>query len=123
MDTLIFVTRKNKENMKDILITDLGPFIQDFSTHYRLTPRESEILALMATHGYTNQEVAERCVITEKTVKIHISNMMKKIGIGSIRKLFSLLFCHYADSRAPKSKASKKTSFKTGGVEHEIDSH
>ncbi|MBW5449304.1 hypothetical protein GE107_25080 [Cohnella sp. CFH 77786] len=63
-----------------------------FSVKYRLTKRESEILALIMINGCTNREIADRCVISEKTVKIHISNMMKKVGTSSIRKLFSLLF-------------------------------
>lgn len=66
--------------------------MKDFSERYRLTQRESEIFALILTDGCTNREIAERCAIAEKTVKIHISNMMKKADIGSIRKLFSLFF-------------------------------
>ncbi|SDN32819.1 regulatory protein, luxR family [Paenibacillus sp. yr247] len=65
--------------------------LYQFFTNYGLTQRESEILTLIATHGYTNREVAENCCISEKTVKIHLANIMSKIGIGSMRRLLALL--------------------------------
>ncbi|BFT75302.1 response regulator transcription factor [Paenibacillus sp. P36] len=65
--------------------------LQQFFTNYGLTQRESEILSLIATHGYTNKEIAESCCISEKTVKIHLANIMSKIGIGSMRRLLALL--------------------------------
>lgn len=65
--------------------------LHQFFANYGLTQRESEILALIATHGYTNKEIAEYCCISEKTVKIHLANIMSKIGIGSMRRLLALL--------------------------------
>lgn len=65
--------------------------MSQFFTNYGLTQRESEILALIATYGYTNKEIAENCCISEKTVKIHLANIMSKIGIGSMRRLLALL--------------------------------
>ncbi|MEC0227995.1 MULTISPECIES: helix-turn-helix domain-containing protein [Paenibacillus] len=65
--------------------------LNQFFTSYGLTQRESEILGLIATHGYTNREIAESCCISEKTVKIHLANIMSKIGIGSMRRLLALL--------------------------------
>ncbi|NOV00230.1 response regulator transcription factor [Paenibacillus planticolens] len=65
--------------------------LQQFFNNYGLTQRESEILFLIATHGYTNKEIAESCCISEKTVKIHLANIMSKIGIGSMRRLLALL--------------------------------
>lgn len=65
--------------------------LQQFFNEYALTQRESEILSLIATHGYTNKEIAEYCCISEKTVKIHLANIMSKIGIGSMRRLLALL--------------------------------
>ncbi|MDD9266550.1 helix-turn-helix transcriptional regulator [Paenibacillus sp. GCM10023248] len=65
--------------------------LQQFFNKYGLTQRESEILSLIVTHGYTNKEIAENCCISEKTVKIHLANIMNKIGIGSMRRLLALL--------------------------------
>jgi DNA-binding NarL/FixJ family response regulator len=42
-----------------------------------LTPRELELLALIAT-GSTNAEIAERLVISTLTVKSHVSRILAK---------------------------------------------
>ena len=45
-----------------------------------LTNREIEVLRLIA-HGATNREIAEQLVITEGTVKNHISNILSRLGL------------------------------------------
>lgn len=47
-----------------------------------LTPREIEIVRMIAA-GLRNKEIAERLYITEGTVKIHLHNVFKKLGINS----------------------------------------
>jgi len=47
-----------------------------------LTARESEILTLTA-EGYTNKEVAERLVISVKTVETHKAHIAEKLGVKS----------------------------------------
>jgi predicted ATPase/DNA-binding NarL/FixJ family response regulator/DNA-binding XRE family transcriptional regulator len=46
-----------------------------------LTRREVEVLGLIA-QGLRNREIAERLVISEKTVQNHISNIFAKIGVA-----------------------------------------
>jgi DNA-binding NarL/FixJ family response regulator len=48
----------------------------------RLTPRESEVLALMA-EGRTNVGIARRLWLTERTVESHVSSIMTKLGLAS----------------------------------------
>ncbi|HSV39696.1 MAG TPA: AAA family ATPase [Nocardioidaceae bacterium] len=47
-----------------------------------LTSRESEILALVA-QGKTNGEIAKQLFISTKTVSVHVSNILGKLGAGS----------------------------------------
>lgn len=47
-----------------------------------LTRREVEVLRLVAT-GATNREIADRLVISEKTVARHVSNILTRLGVSS----------------------------------------
>jgi DNA-binding NarL/FixJ family response regulator len=47
-----------------------------------LTPRELEILHLVA-RGYTNVEIAERLWVTKWTVKFHLVNAYRKLGVSN----------------------------------------
>ncbi len=46
-----------------------------------LTPREREILALVA-EGRSNREIADRLYISAKTVSVHVSNILAKLAVG-----------------------------------------
>jgi NarL family two-component system response regulator LiaR len=46
----------------------------------RLTPREREVLRLVV-EGYANKQIARRLLITEKTVKTHVSSILQKLGV------------------------------------------
>jgi DNA-binding NarL/FixJ family response regulator len=46
-----------------------------------LTEREFEILTLIAK-GYKNKQIADYTFITEGTVKIHINNILRKLGVA-----------------------------------------
>lgn len=47
-----------------------------------LTDRESQILALVAK-GYRNKQIADRLLITESTVKVHMKSLLKKLCVPS----------------------------------------
>ncbi|HEX7733928.1 MAG TPA: response regulator transcription factor [Ktedonobacteraceae bacterium] len=47
-----------------------------------LTEREQEILALIAQH-LTNSEIAERLVLSPKTVRNHVSNIFSKLQVAT----------------------------------------
>jgi len=47
-----------------------------------LTPREREVLRLIA-RGYSYREIGKQLFISAKTVSVHVSNILAKLGAGS----------------------------------------
>jgi DNA-binding NarL/FixJ family response regulator len=54
-----------------------------------LTSRETEVLALLA-EGRTNRQLARELYISEKTVSVHVSNLLRKTETGSRREVAAL---------------------------------
>ncbi len=51
-----------------------------------LTSREEEILTLIA-QGYTNKEIAQKLILSHKTIDSHRTNLMKKINVHNVTGL------------------------------------
>ena len=47
-----------------------------------LTPREREVLELMA-EGRTNQAIAEQLVVSERAVEKHVTSIFSKLGLAT----------------------------------------
>lgn len=58
--------------------------ISDDSLEY-ITQREREVLYWIA-HGLTNKEISERIFLSEKTVKNHVSHILKKLDLSDRTK-------------------------------------
>jgi DNA-binding NarL/FixJ family response regulator len=54
-----------------------------------LTPRESEVLQMLAS-GFANKTIAARLKISEHTVKFHVASILGKLGAGSRTEAVSL---------------------------------
>jgi DNA-binding CsgD family transcriptional regulator len=59
-------------------------------TDFMLTKRELEVLGLIC-EGLANRDISERLFISEYTVKDHIKNIMKKMGVGSRNEIMAAL--------------------------------
>lgn len=76
------LTRKTVEVREVLVPVPVGaPFVRDDAqaAALGLTPRELEILALMA-EGLSNREIAARAFVSENTVKTHASRVLDKLG-------------------------------------------
>lgn len=58
---------------------ELAVGIAEHAADSMLTPREVEVLRLVAG-GNANKEVAARLSLTEETVKVHVRNILGKLG-------------------------------------------
>jgi DNA-binding NarL/FixJ family response regulator len=64
------------------------PFPDQFA---ELTAREREIVVLVA-EGFTNDEIAQRLVVSSATAKTHVSRAMAKLGIHDRAKLVAFAY-------------------------------
>ena len=69
---------------------DLANACKQLTQQYKLSPRESEVLAYLV-RGRNAKHVAEKLFISESTVKTHISNIYRKLTIHSQQELLDLL--------------------------------
>ena len=78
---LTLTRKKPAVIIKEVLVPATGPFVVDEAHMAKLgiTPRELEILGLIAT-GLSNREIAARLFVSENTVKTHSSRLFEKLG-------------------------------------------
>jgi FixJ family two-component response regulator len=85
-----FVDAESTRNQQ-MVMTDVRP-----EMFGQLTPREGEVLRLVLT-GHRGGEIARQLGITERTVKMHRSNVMKKVNARNLAQLAALYQQHLAD--------------------------
>ena len=56
-----------------------------------LTPRERAVLAELA-EGLTNRQIARRLFIAEKTVSVHVSRILAKLGLQTRVQASALMY-------------------------------
>ena len=67
-----------------------------------MRPREREVLELMVA-GLRNREIAQRLFITVRTVKFHVSNILRKLDVQSRAEV--IVLAHNAGISAPEHAA------------------
>jgi NarL family two-component system response regulator LiaR len=58
-----------------------------------LTPRERQVLALLA-EGRTNKQIAEALTVSSGTVRLHVSNILSKLGVSNRTEAARLALQH-----------------------------
>ncbi|MEV0583133.1 AAA family ATPase [Nonomuraea sp. NPDC050310] len=66
----------------EALARRVGAALEEHDTPELLTPREVEVLRLVAL-GRSNRDIAAELFISAKTVSVHVSNILAKLGVGS----------------------------------------
>lgn len=91
MDALHSVSRGERYVSKDII--NMAAQTDDASKRrdplFDITPREREVLYWLA-RGYTNKEISQRMILSEKTIKNHVSHLLKKLYLTDRTKAAAL---------------------------------
>jgi FixJ family two-component response regulator len=81
LDAVATAIERDRKRRKDEKI------ISDLRAHFdSLTPREQEVMGLVAA-GLMNKQIAAEIDLAEITVKIHRGHIMKKMGARSLADL------------------------------------
>jgi DNA-binding CsgD family transcriptional regulator len=81
----------------------LAPETPGSESFSQLRAREREVLELMVA-GMRNRDIAERLFITVRTVKFHVSNILRKLNVQSRAEV--IVLAHSAGISAPEEIAS-----------------
>ena len=71
--------------------------------HFGLTPRELEIISVVVG-GYSNNDIAAKFSISEKTVKHHLTNIFDKLGVSNRLELALFALHHKLEPASTPAK-------------------
>ena len=80
------------ENEKSSFVS-MPEEVEKMSAYYQLTARETEVLVLLLK-GYNNARIAHDLVLSDSTVKSHIYNVYRKLGVHSRQAIIDLFEMH-----------------------------
>lgn len=67
---------------------------EDKNSKFHLTPRQQQILKLLCHRGLSNKAIAGILKISESTVKIHISSILREYGVKNRTQLVLAFNCN-----------------------------
>jgi DNA-binding CsgD family transcriptional regulator len=68
-----------------IRLSGPAPANPDAAPTFGLTDRERQVLALVA-NSHTNREIGEALFMSPKTASVHVTNVLRKLDVGSRRE-------------------------------------
>ncbi|MBC7902061.1 MAG: DNA-binding response regulator [Gemmatimonadaceae bacterium] len=71
---------QSQNSNPEIRLTQTNPFPKDQLAATGISPREYEVLALMAK-GHSNQEIADQLFVSLSTIKTHSANIFFKLDV------------------------------------------
>jgi len=74
--------RRQDDRVRGLLALTAADRAQDAGTADRLTPRETEVLRLLAS-GLTNAQMAQALGISQTTVRNHVEHLLAKLDVHS----------------------------------------
>lgn len=83
-------SRNDEDGLEDGGSNQIGERCAELARVYSLTDREHEIFELVA-RGYASAELSETLFISPNTVRTHIHNMYRKLGVTSREELSRLV--------------------------------
>lgn len=82
----LYVSPKIQAGLLDDIITSPSPILSEVTLNERLTPRQTEILTLVAL-GHHSKDIAQRLELTVKTVEAHRANIRTILGLHNTADL------------------------------------
>ena len=67
--------------------------VAHLAVEYRLSFRERQ-MARGILRGQSNRSIAQELELSTSTVKKHVSNLLRKLGVNSRHEVAALIFCH-----------------------------
>jgi DNA-binding CsgD family transcriptional regulator len=76
------LARRSRVDLDPDVRPDPPPAAPSPAQQLGLTPREQEVLALVAD-GRTNRQIAQTLFISDKTASVHVSRILAKLGVAN----------------------------------------
>lgn len=87
----ILISRIQSSVSNNISPVNLSSVVEDIKQEFHLTPTEVKILMVLSI-GRSDMEIADLLIVSKSTVRTHIRNIQKKMGLRSRRELQSEVF-------------------------------